>query len=195
MVTETRATLDLDDIQRGVLHDRPTPYVATYLLLRVDDRRVGREMLRRLVPVVDAAGDLSSPASEAWVSVAFTFQGLKAFGVPQDSLDSFAPEFQQGMAARADLLGDVGESSPAHWVHPVGTPDSHVLVSIISQDEPRRDALLTQAWRAYGDVTGVSMIYRQDAQVLLGGREPFGFKDGISHPAVEGSPIPGSNHH
>jgi Dyp-type peroxidase family len=42
-------------------------------------------------------------------------------------------------------------------------------------------------------VTGVSVIYRQDAQVLPGGREPFGFKDGISHPAVEGSPVPGSN--
>jgi hypothetical protein len=26
---------ELDDIQRGVLHHRPSPYVGTYLLLRI----------------------------------------------------------------------------------------------------------------------------------------------------------------
>ncbi len=31
--------------------------------------------------------------------------------MPQESLDSFAPEFRQGMAARAAELGDVGESA------------------------------------------------------------------------------------
>ena len=30
---------------------------------------------------------------------------------------------------------------------------------------------------------------------LPSGREPFGFRDGIAHPAVEGSGIPGSNSH
>jgi hypothetical protein len=58
------------------------------------------------------AGNQSDPARNAWVSVAFTYEGLKALGVPQDSLDSFAPEFRHGMAARAAELGDVGDSSP-----------------------------------------------------------------------------------
>ena len=44
---------------------------------------------------------LPDPAQDAWVTVAFTYHGLKALGVPQESLDSFAPEFRQGMAARA----------------------------------------------------------------------------------------------
>ena len=30
--------LELDDIQSGVLRPRPTPYVATYIALRIDDR-------------------------------------------------------------------------------------------------------------------------------------------------------------
>ena len=54
----------------------------------------------------------SPAAADTWVSVSLTYQGLGALGVPQDSLDSFAWEFQQGMAARAKALGDVGESQP-----------------------------------------------------------------------------------
>src|SRR3954465_14569542 len=105
------AALELDDIQSGALHERPSPYVGRYLLLRIDDRRAGRELVRRLHPVVDASRDPTA-ARDAWTTVAFTYQGLRQLGVPQQSLDSFAPEFKQGMAARATELGDVGESGP-----------------------------------------------------------------------------------
>ena len=126
-----RSSLELDDIQSGVLHPRPSPYVGTYLLLRVDDRRAGRELVRRLHPVVGAGQPAGDPARDAWVTAAFTYQGLKALGVPQASLESFAPEFQQGMAARAAELGDVGESSPANWEQPLGTPDVHVALAAL----------------------------------------------------------------
>ena len=94
-------SLELDDIQSGALHERPSPYVGTYLLLRIDDRTAGRELVRRLHPVVDSGRPSSTPAHDAWITAAFTYQGLKALGVPQSSLDSFAPEFQQGMAVLA----------------------------------------------------------------------------------------------
>src|ERR1700716_969944 len=106
-VTDTTSPrLDLDDIQSGALHERPSPYVGTYLLLRIDDRHAGRELVRRLHPVIDPRRPSPAPVRDAWVTVAFTYQGLKALGVPQDSLDSFAPEFREGMAARAPQLGD-----------------------------------------------------------------------------------------
>src|SRR5205807_6711762 len=111
------------------------------------------------------------------LSVALTYQGFKAFGVPHTSLDSFTPEFQQGMAARAALLGDVGESSPALWERPLGTPDVHVLLTAISPDTSRRDDLLERARKASQDLPGVHVIYRQDAYLLPTGREPFGFRD------------------
>jgi Dyp-type peroxidase family len=193
MTTEALRTLELDDIQNGVLHHRPLPYVATYVLLRIDDRRAGREMLRRLIPSIASAADPTSPDRDAWLSVALTYQGLKAVGVPQASLDSFTPEFQEGMAARAALLGDVGESSPAVWEKPLGTPDVHVLLTAISPDTSRRDDLLAHARKASEHLAGVEAIYRQDAYMLPTGREAFGFKDGISNPAVEGSGIPGTN--
>jgi len=193
MTTETLHTLELDDIQNGVLHPRPLPYVATYVLLRIDDRRAGYEMLRRLIPDIASAADPMSPDRDAWLSIAFTYQGLKAFGVPRTSLDSFTPEFRQGMAARAEQLGDVGESSPTLWDKPLGTPDVHVLLTGISPDASRRDDLLERARKASQHMAGIEAIYRQDAYMLPTGREAFGFKDGISNPAVEGSGIPGTN--
>ena len=126
--------LELDDIQSGVLRPRPTPYAATYIVLRIDDRKAGRELMRRVSTVVTSAANPTSPLADTWVSVALTYQGLKALGVPQDSLDSFAWEFRQGMAARAKELGDTGESSPENWEKPLGTPDVHVVLVAVSPD-------------------------------------------------------------
>src|SRR5437879_2943875 len=124
--------LELDDIQSGVLRPRPTPYAATYVLFRIDERKAGRELMGRLSSVVASAAHLTSLTGDTWVSVALTFQGLKALRVPQASLDSFSPQFQQGMAARAKALGDKGESAPENWEKPLGSPEVHVVVTAIA---------------------------------------------------------------
>ncbi|HZB06847.1 MAG TPA: Dyp-type peroxidase [Thermoleophilaceae bacterium] len=193
MTTAQSTSLELDDIQSGALHERPSPYVGTYLLLRIDDRTAGRELVRRLHPVVDSGRPSSDPARDAWITVAFTYHGLKALGVPQYSLDSFAPEFRQGMAARAAALGDVGESSPVNWEKPLGSPDVHVALAALSPDQARLEAVVERASRAHQELPGVEVIWRQDCYQLPTGRTSFGFKDGIGQPAVEGSGIPGTN--
>ena len=137
--------LELDDIQSGVLFPRPTPYAATYLLFRIDNRKAGRELMGRTARVVASAAHPISPAGDAWFSVALTFQGLKALGVPAESLESFPPEFQQGMAARATVIGDTGENSPDHWEKPLGGPDVHVLFAALAPDRARLDAVLERA--------------------------------------------------
>ena len=113
--------LELDDIQSGVLRPRPTPYVATYIAFRIDDRKAGRELMRRVSGAVTSAANPTSPLADTWVSVALTYEGFKALGVPQESLDSFSWEFRQGMAARAKDLHDFGESAPENWEKPLGT--------------------------------------------------------------------------
>lgn len=185
--------LDLADIQSGVLRPRPTPYAAAYIVVRIDDRHAGRALMRRARNVVASAADVTNPAGEAWVNVALTFQGLRALGVPQASLDSFAPEFQQGMAARAGVLGDKGESSPEHWEAPLGTPEVHVVFATIAPDAQRLDAALEPALESLRQLSGVTVIWRQDCHVLPTMKEAFGFKDAISQPAIEGSGIPGTN--
>ncbi|HEX5835178.1 MAG TPA: hypothetical protein VFY34_15055, partial [Pyrinomonadaceae bacterium] len=120
--------LELDDIQSGALRPRPAPYVATYIALRIDEADAGRELIRRVTNVVTSAANPTSPLADTWVSVAFTYPGFKALGVPQETLDSFSWEFRQGMAARAKDLGDTGESAPEHWEKPLGTGVVHVVI-------------------------------------------------------------------
>src|ERR671916_628395 len=186
-------TLELDDIQSGALHERPSPYAGTYLLLRIDDRAAGRELVRRLQHVVDSGRPSSDPARDAWITAAFTYHGLKALGVPQSSLDSFAPEFREGMAARAALLGDVGDSSPEHWEEPLGSSDVHVALAALSPDAERLQPVVEKARRAHAELAGVEVIWRQDCYQLESGRTSFGFKDGIGQPTIEGSGRPASN--
>jgi Dyp-type peroxidase family len=193
MVAEVSVALELDDIQSGVLRPRPAPYAATYIVLRIDDRSAGRELMRRLSTVVASAAHPTSAASDTWVSVALSYHGLKALGVPQAALESFPIEFQQGMAARAASLGDTGESSPEYWEKPLGTPDVHVVLTAVSPDSERLAAALQRARTASDEVPGITAIWRQDCHALPSETEPFGYRDGISHPAIEGSGIPGTN--
>jgi deferrochelatase/peroxidase EfeB len=149
--------------------------------------------MHKMSTVVASVGHQTSPAGDAWVSVSLTFQGLKALGVPQESLDSFPREFQQGMAARAHELGDTGESSPENWEKPLGTKDVHVVLTALSPNEQKLEPVMERARKAYQEMQGIKAIWRQDCYASVTGKEPFGFRDGISHPAVEGSGIPSTN--
>lgn len=191
--TEAPVSLNLSDIQRAAIYPRPSPYAGVYILLRIDERRAGRELLQQLMPSLAPATDLPHPDDQAWIGVALTFQGLKALGVPQSSLDSFPAEFQQGMAARAAELGDVGESAPEHWEPPLGSPSVHVAIAGLGRDAAHVNAMIDRARAVYEKLPGVKAIWRQECYSLPNGRTSFGFKDGIGQPAIEGSGVPGTN--
>ncbi|HET6269025.1 MAG TPA: peroxidase [Arthrobacter sp.] len=179
-------SVEIDDIQSGALHARPSPYVGRFFLLRIDDRHAGRAMLGRMLPATEGGLPTVNPDQGAWVTVALTFQGLRALGVPQESLDSFPPEFQQGMAARAEHLGDTGESDPAQWEKPFGTPDVHMGIVALAPDAERLQKALEHERAALQETPGVEIIWQQEVHQLPGGRTSFGFRDGISHPGIEG---------
>jgi len=180
-------TLELSDIQATVLRPRPSPYKGEYLIIRIDGATQGREMLRRLIPHVAPADDWWAPTLPGWLAVAFTFQGLKALGVPQASLDSFPQEFREGMAARASILNDVDNNVPANWEYPFGTTDMHVALAVYAKDEESLDTVLERARQSHQELPGVSIVYRLKFSELPEGRNPFGFKDGLHNPLVEGS--------
>ena len=193
MTSASETRLELEDIQSGVLRPRPTPYVATYIGFRIDDRKTGRALMGRISQAVTSAANPTSPLADTWVSVAITYQGLKALGVPQSSLESFSWEFRQGMAARASELGDTGESAPEKWEQPLGSSDLHVVLVAVAPDEQRLEGALERAREAYRKMAGIEAIWRQNCYALPTETEPFGFRDGISHPAIEGSGIAGTN--
>src|SRR5262249_49491190 len=102
-------------------------------------------------------------------------------------------EFRQGMAARAKELGDTGESSPGNWEKALGTPDVHVVLVAVSPDAQQLGLSIDRARQTYQGLPGITAILRRDCNALPTEKEPFGFRDGISHPAIEGSGVPGTN--
>ena len=183
----TSITLELGDIQASILRPRPSPYRGEYIGLKIADASQGREMLQRLLPHVAPADDWWEPTLPAWLGIAFTYAGLKALGLSQESLDSFPPEFREGMASRASILNDVGSNAPAHWEKPFGTPDLHVTLAIYSKDEDSLEKVLEHAGVALKELPAIAVVYRMAFSELPGGLNPFGFRDGLHNPDVEGS--------
>jgi deferrochelatase/peroxidase EfeB len=142
-------TLETSDIQATVLRPRPKLYCGEYVILRLRNAEQGREMLRRILPHVAPADEWWVPSLPGWLGIAFTFEGLKALGVPQASLDSFPIEFRQGMAARAAILHDFGANAPANWEYPFGTADLHVAPAIYAQGEQNLQRVLELARRTH----------------------------------------------
>ena len=194
MTTQIDTALELDDIQAAALMPRPNPYAGTYVAVRIDDRQAGRELLRRLIPLLDPVATFD-PGRPVSLGVGLSYSGLEALGVPEQSLASFPAEFRQGMAARADYIGDVGENAPEHWEAPLGSTDVHLVVAALARDTSLMENLVTLAQDAIRDLPGIAPIWALDVHVPADGREQFGFKDSISQPAVEGTNILGSNRH
>lgn len=192
MTVKSAVALELDDIQAAALEPRPVPYAGVYHILRVDNRQAGRELLSRLIPYLTSVASFD-PKNPVSLAVGLSFQGLKAIGVPEESLATFPPEFQQGMAARAAELGDEGENAPDQWEKPLGSNDVHIVVAGLAPDAASLEAAVSYARDAFRDLSGVMPIWQQHVQAADDLRNMFGFADGIAHPAVEGSGIPGTN--
>ncbi|MEU8689523.1 hypothetical protein [Streptomyces sp. NPDC048665] len=85
--------VEIDDVQSGALRPRPVPYEGKFIFLRVDDRHAGRALLRRLRPVTAGGLPDVDPSQDAWVAVAFTYEGLRALGVPRSRWTAFRGRF------------------------------------------------------------------------------------------------------
>ena len=194
MTAQNDTTLELGDIQAAALMPRPHPYAGSYVAVRIDDRRAGRELLRRLIPLLEPVSSYD-PTRPVSLGVGLSYAGLEALGVPEQSLATFPDEFRQGMAARADYIGDVGQNAPEHWEAPLGSKDVHLVVAALAQDTSLMQTLVMLAEHAVRDLDDVTAIWSLDVHVPPDGREQFGFKDSISQPAVEGTGILGSNPH
>jgi len=186
-----RSALDLGDLQGNLLRGYTHP-VGAYVFVRVDDPARGRDWLRGVVGEVTSAQQWRHTSPESTLNLSVTASGLAALGVPAATLATFPEEFRDGMAGRAELLGDRGENAPERWEAGLGTGEAHVLVSLYAADE----AVLERRRARLEDGLGgaVTVVNEQRSQLLDGGRDQFGFKDGIAQPVVQGSgaePRPG----
>ena len=189
--------LDLDDIQHFLLTRTPA-LAARYEFLSFPAADRGRAWLEGILEKVGTARAVGGERLDArWVTVAFTWSGLKALGVDEALLATFPPEFQQGMASRAAVLGLTGKNAPEHWVGDVATPDLHAIAVLFARDVPERERCKAEHERHVA-ASGVRVISSLDLEAippLEYAHEHFGYRDRLSQPVVEGAgvePTPGS---
>jgi len=186
--------LELHDIQGTVLNNRPMPYFGSYVAFRINEAESARTMLQRLIPRITSAADWAQPRENAWINIAFTWEGLRRLGLSEEILGGFPIEFRQGMAARSAFLGDVGRSAPEAWDFPHGNNGFHVGLMVMASTLDGRDEKLAMGRLALEGLKGVELSARLDVGVPPTLREHFGFADGISRPFIEGQggePLPG----
>jgi Dyp-type peroxidase family len=191
--------LELDDIQHLLLTRTPA-LTGEYVFVSFRSAAAGRAWLNGLLDKVQSAADVESSvaASKRWVTVAFTWNGLRALGLDETSLASFPEEFKQGMVARAEMLGDTGANHPDHWVGGLASPDLHAIAILFARDGAERARCLAEHEKLLEHCDGVDVLSSLELEATPPyeyAHDHFGYRDRISQPVMEGSgeqPTPGS---
>src|SRR4030095_4831949 len=99
-----------------------------------------------------------------WVSVAFTWNGLRALGVDETALATFPEEFKQGMVARAEMLGDTGLNHPDNWVGGLASPDLHAIAILFARDATERGRSQAEHDKFIAQCDGVEVLSSLDME-------------------------------
>ena len=137
-------------------------------------------------------------STKRWITLAFTWNGLRALGVPEESLATFPDEFREGMAARADILGDTGANHPDNWVGGLAGDDLHAIAILFARDDAEHQRATGEHDKLVARCDGVRSLSVLDLNATPPfnyAHDHFGFRDRLSQPVIEGSgeePTPGS---
>ena len=191
--------LELDDIQH-ILLTRAPAMTGRYEFLSFRDSAGARAWLSAIKDTVHSAAAMRATVDKdkRWVTVAFTWKGLRALGLDEASLSSFPEEFKQGMPARAEMLGDTGVNAPGHWVGGLTSPDLHAVAILFARDEPERLRCVDEHDKLVAACKGVKVLSVLDLNAsppFNYAHDHFGYRDRLSQPVIAGSgeePTPGS---
>jgi Dyp-type peroxidase family len=150
-----------------------------------------RTMKKYVKEMKPSQGGIPQAIDIGAVNFALTASGLRSLGVERSDLAQFSSEFREGMAPpmrggviprRSNVLGDIGDSSPACWQW--GGWNGHQsidgLLLLYAVDPNSLEALVA---RELALMAGAAeALLRLDG--YYEGKEHFGFKDGISQPII-----------
>jgi hypothetical protein len=190
--------LEFDDIQY-ILLTRVPALTGRYEFLSFQQPAQGRawlEAMQEKVPSAKAVVDTVN-LEKRWVSVAFTWNGLRALGVDEVSLATFPEEFRQGMAARWQVLGDTGTNHPDNWVGGLGGRRLHAIAILFARDAAERERSVREHRALLARTPGVEVLSSLDLEAIPFRYvvEHFGYRDRLTTPEIEGTgiePTPGS---
>ena len=177
-------TLDLADIQGLFARGYGDLRAAAFLLLGIEDPAAARRWLG------DTAGAITSSEArpdERALNLAFTSPGLSRLGLPEAALAMFSNEFVAGMTTphRSRILGDLDENAPERWEW--GSPSgSRIDVALLLYARDAEGLRRFEDEQTRGLAAGGLALRHRLGTSDLDDFEPFGFRDGISQPVVEG---------
>jgi deferrochelatase/peroxidase EfeB len=190
--------LEVEDIQHFLIARTPA-LAARYEFLTFREPGGARAWMKGVIEKVGTAESVGSGQLDSrWVTVAFTWNGLRALGVNEASLATFPEEFRQGMVARAKVLGATGANHPDHWVGSLGSPDLHAIVILFARDVAERERCRHQHEAFLSQCPGVEILSSLDLEAtppFAYAHEHFGYRDRLSQLLIEGTneePTPGS---
>lgn len=198
-MTTALTELELSDIQH-ILLTRTPALTGRYEFLTFDTPEGGRAWVSALLDKVQSAADAhrTMDSSDRWVTLAFTWTGLRALGVPEESLATFPGAFREGMAARAEILGDTGAAAPQHWLGGLAGDDVHAIAILFSRTEEQNRTSIANHDALLARTDGVRSLSHLDLNATPPfnfAHDHFGFRDRLSQPVMKGSgedPTPGS---
>ena len=199
------------EVQGGILKPQGSAQApvqhGALMLFTVHEAGPSRGFLKSL-DVHYAQGAGSESADGLYRTVGLTPDGLLRIGVDREVVRRFPKEFQEGMAARSGLLGDMRENHPRNWIlperngpalmgivpadmrlPPVELSEVDFVVQLRSTD-PDRAVVEAEVKRlACAASAGATL---QAVEWLEGSYDPvtgrfvdhFGFTDGISQPKL-----------
>jgi len=191
--------LEYDDIQY-ILLTRVPALTGRYEFLSFRNPAGGRAWVGSIGEKVQSAAEIRASVDndQRWVTVAFTWNGLRALGVDEASLATFPEEFKQGMVARAEMLGDTGENDPKNWVGSLASPDLHAIAILFARDAAEHRRCQLEHENLIAQCEGVEVLSALDLQATPPfdyAHDHFGYRDRLSQPIIEGTgetPTPGS---
>jgi deferrochelatase/peroxidase EfeB len=190
--------LELSDIQHFLVARTPAR-AARYEFLSFRTPAAGQRWLEGLVGKVGTAQSVGANSPDArWITIALTWNGLRALGLDEASLSSFPDEFKEGMAARAQVLGLTGGNHPDLWVGELANPALHAIAILFARDEAERDRCTKEHARYLSELRDVDLLSSLDLAAIPpydSAHEHFGYRDRLSHSLIEGvdddHPTPG----
>src|SRR6202048_4158712 len=191
--------LENEDIQH-ILLTRTPALTGRYEFLSFRNAAGGRAWLSAIREKAQSAAEAmaSVEKDKRWVTVGFTWNGLRALGVDEGSLATFPEEFKQGMVARAEMLGDTGENHPDKGVGGLTSPDLHAIAILFARDAAERARCLTEHDQLVAACEGVEVLSTLDLEATPPfdyAHDHFGYRDRLSQPVIEGTgevPTPGT---
>ncbi|MCB1038656.1 MAG: Dyp-type peroxidase [Acidimicrobiales bacterium] len=184
---------ELDPVQRFVLRGSRARHL-DLTFVRGDDALALASFIAELLPSVTFAASDETASTTVGVSA----EGLRLLGISERAHEALPAAFTRGMRASAERLGDVGSSDPARWVPPFARPSRTVQAS----GDERDGGQLAQLQEVHlvvvrGDDDPIGPLAVPPAIEVVGSPwagerrpgdvEPFGFRDGVSEPVLEGA--------